>query len=186
MIAKCQNTAEVNGPPASGEDTHKLSDITVLDEKKEVWLLYDDSLYYIWEAEGNCTEAAKFCRAKGSNFRLAVLTQRNRDWLTTQAKGRRLLLAEDDSSSRCKLVGDPVRLETPFIQGEEQGWVCEQHNRLGDQLGHLDYVGHLDKLDSLDNLGHLDKLDFLDNLDNLGHMVPLENLDILDKLDDLG
>ncbi|KAL6464067.1 hypothetical protein MHYP_G00284580 [Metynnis hypsauchen] len=130
FIAKYQNTAEVNGPQASGEDTHKLRDTTVLDEKKEAWLLFDDSLYYLWEAEGNCTEAVKFCRAKGSNIRLAVLTQRNRDWLVSQAEGRRLLVAEDDSLSRCKLVGDPVRLETPFIQGEEQGWVCEQHHRL--------------------------------------------------------
>ncbi|KAL7837924.1 hypothetical protein AOLI_G00263280 [Acnodon oligacanthus] len=62
-----------------------LSDIIgdaglVLVEKKEAWLLYDDSFYYLWEAEGNCTEAAKFCGAKGSNIRLAVLTQRNRSW----------------------------------------------------------------------------------------------------------
>ncbi|KAL7837925.1 hypothetical protein AOLI_G00263290 [Acnodon oligacanthus] len=66
----------------------------VLVEKKEAWLLYDDSFYYLLEAEGNCTEAAKFCGAKGSNIRLAVLTQRNRDWLITQAKGRRLQVAE--------------------------------------------------------------------------------------------
>ncbi|XP_036436738.1 cytokinesis protein sepA-like isoform X1 [Colossoma macropomum] len=101
----------------------------VMDEKKEAWLLYDGSFYLIWEAEGNCTEAAKFCRARGSNIRLAVLTQRNRDWLVTQAKKKKLLVAEDDSFSRCKLVGDPVRLETPFIPGEEQGWVCEHYHR---------------------------------------------------------
>ncbi|KAL7835164.1 hypothetical protein SRHO_G00294110 [Serrasalmus rhombeus] len=94
----------------------------VVDEKKEAWLLYDDSFYLIWEAEGKCTDAATFCSAKGANIRLAVVTGRNRVWLVTQAKKKKLLVAEDDSLSRCKLVGDPVRLETPFIQGEEQGW----------------------------------------------------------------
>ncbi|KAL6464069.1 hypothetical protein MHYP_G00284600 [Metynnis hypsauchen] len=101
----------------------------VLDEEKEAWLLYDDSFYLIWEAEGKCTDAAKFCNARGANIRLAVPTPRNLVWLVTQAKKKKLLVAEDGSSSRCKLVGDPVRLETPFIQGEEQGWVCEHYHK---------------------------------------------------------
>ncbi|KAL6464070.1 hypothetical protein MHYP_G00284610 [Metynnis hypsauchen] len=94
----------------------------VLDEKKEAWLLYDDSFYLIYEAEGNCTEAAKFCRARGPNIRLAVLTPRNQDWLIAQAKGRRLLVAEDDCLTRCKLIGEPKLLETTSIPGGKQGW----------------------------------------------------------------
>ncbi|XP_049321157.1 collagen alpha-2(IV) chain-like [Astyanax mexicanus] len=97
----------------------------VLEENKGAWLLYDNSFYLIWEAEGNCTKAANYCSAKASNIRLAVLTPKLRDWIIAQAKGRKLLVAEDESVSGCKLVGDQVSLETPFIPGEEQGWVCE-------------------------------------------------------------
>lgn len=98
---------------------------SVLEENKGAWLLHDNSFYFIWEAKGDCSKAANYCSAKASNIRLAVLTPKLRDWLITQAKGRRLLVAQDESVSGCKLVGDKVRLETPFIPGEEQGWVCE-------------------------------------------------------------
>ncbi|XP_072548046.1 uncharacterized protein [Salminus brasiliensis] len=107
-----------------------------LEENKGVWLLHDNSFYFIWEAEGNCSKAGNYCSAKADNIRLAVLTPKLRDWLITQAKGRRLLVAEDESLSGCKLVGDPVHLETPFSPGEEQGWVCEhQHERLFGPVG---------------------------------------------------
>ncbi|XP_072547550.1 uncharacterized protein [Salminus brasiliensis] len=102
-----------------------------LEENKGVWLLHDNSFYFIWEAEGNCSKAGNYCSAKADNIRLAVLTPKLRDWLITQAKGRRLLVAEDESLSGCKLVGDPVHLETPFTPGEEQGWVCELHQTVG-------------------------------------------------------
>ncbi|XP_049321616.1 uncharacterized protein LOC111190854 [Astyanax mexicanus] len=108
----------------------------VLEENKGAWLLHDNSFYLILEAEGNCTKAANFCSAKASNIRLAVLTPELRDWLITQAKGRRLLVAQDESVSGCKLVGDQVSLETPFIPGEEQGWVCEHlHQKLSGPPG---------------------------------------------------
>ncbi|KAL7837922.1 hypothetical protein AOLI_G00263260 [Acnodon oligacanthus] len=127
FIAKDQQNAEESGSQTSDEEAKKPRNITglVSDENKEAWRRYDDSFYLIWEAEGNCTEAAKFCKEKGSHIRLAVLTQWNRDWLITQAQGRRLLVVEDECLTSCKLIDDPKLSETPSIPGEEQGWVCE-------------------------------------------------------------
>ncbi|KAL7835165.1 hypothetical protein SRHO_G00294120 [Serrasalmus rhombeus] len=124
FIAKDHQNAEVSGSQTSGEEANKPRNITglVSDENKEAWLHHDDSFYLIWEAEGNCTEAAKFCKAKGSSIRLAVLTQWNQDWLITQTKGRRLLVAEDECLTSCKLIDDPKLLEMPSNPGEEQGW----------------------------------------------------------------
>ncbi|XP_072515442.1 uncharacterized protein [Salminus brasiliensis] len=146
-----------------------------LEENKGVWLLHDNSFYFIWEAEGNCSKAGNYCSAKADNIRLAVLTPKLRDWLITQAKGRRLLVAEDESLSGCKLVGDPVRLETPFTPGEEQGWVCEhQHEFILFYRYYLDHLDHLDHLDQQDPQDQQDHVDFLDHLDYL---------DLLDLLD---
>ncbi|KAI4890602.1 hypothetical protein NFI96_022252 [Prochilodus magdalenae] len=154
--------------------------------KGEVWLHHDASFYYIWEAKGSCTEATNFCRAKGPNIRLAVLTRKNQDWLITQANRRSLLVSEDyldhqDHLDETEYLGHLDELDH-LVYLDEMEYV--DPNTL-DNVDFLECLEYLDNLDHLGNLGNPDFLEYLDHLGNLDILDHLGNLDILDHLENL-
>ncbi|KAI4883445.1 hypothetical protein NFI96_024505, partial [Prochilodus magdalenae] len=62
----------------------------LLSESAELWRLHHGVSYLFSEAEGSCAEAQKFCRQKHSE--VATMTNANKDWIASQAEGRKLWL----------------------------------------------------------------------------------------------
>ncbi|KAI4884764.1 hypothetical protein NFI96_005971 [Prochilodus magdalenae] len=54
----------------------------------ELWRLHHGVSYLFSEAEGSCAEAQKFCLQKHSE--VATMTNANKDWIASQAEGRKL------------------------------------------------------------------------------------------------
>ncbi|KAI4883444.1 hypothetical protein NFI96_024507, partial [Prochilodus magdalenae] len=80
FIATNLQSAKSNQPQASGVSEKR--------EREELWRLHNDVFYLFWEAEGNCTDAKKFCRNRKS--RIATVTNTNEDWIMSRANGRKL------------------------------------------------------------------------------------------------
>ncbi|KAL6464064.1 hypothetical protein MHYP_G00284550 [Metynnis hypsauchen] len=116
--AKNQQSADLNKPQASvlGEDS----------ETEELWRLHHSVFYLFWEAEGNCTEALKFCEDR--NSRMGTVTHENKDWILSQADGRKLWVKVDGATTgplnktlrQCPLDGG-----NSANSEDVQGWVCE-------------------------------------------------------------
>ncbi|XP_036436968.1 uncharacterized protein LOC118815138 isoform X2 [Colossoma macropomum] len=100
------------------------------DESGELWRLHEGVSYLFGEAEGSCTEALNFCQERGAT--IAVITTTNKDWIESQAEGRKLWMNMDDlvtglstmSVHRCpeRQSSDPVHLNST----EKRGCVCER------------------------------------------------------------
>ncbi|XP_066518434.1 uncharacterized protein [Hoplias malabaricus] len=105
----------------------------------EVWLRFEGTYYLFQVQEGNCSAATEFCKRKGYNIRLAVLTRRNKDWLKDQAKERKMLVAQDDCSRPCAVVS--AVNSSMNVSEEEHGWVCESDSRGSCHVGPPGEIG---------------------------------------------
>ncbi|KAI4878027.1 hypothetical protein NFI96_030613 [Prochilodus magdalenae] len=115
---KCQQTV-VNKAQAAGESA-------------ELWRLHHGVSYLFSEAEGSCAEAQKFCLQKHSE--VATMTNANKDWIASQAEGRKLwinMLQEDIVTGplsmtvqQCPETGgsNPTQLNS----SEKRDWMCER------------------------------------------------------------
>ncbi|XP_037389576.1 uncharacterized protein LOC119262274 [Pygocentrus nattereri] len=69
-------SAEVNKPEPQSADVKETKASGKDSEREELWRLHDDVFYLFWEAEGNCSEALKFC--KDRNSEIATTSGRDR------------------------------------------------------------------------------------------------------------
>ncbi|KAL7835160.1 hypothetical protein SRHO_G00294070 [Serrasalmus rhombeus] len=111
--AKKQQSADLNKPQASGGDS----------EREELWRLHRGVFYLFWEAEGNCTEALKFCEDR--NSRMGTVTHENKDWILSQANGRKLWVKMDGATTgplNKTLRQCPLDKGNSANSEEVQGW----------------------------------------------------------------
>ncbi|XP_037389141.1 uncharacterized protein LOC119262217 [Pygocentrus nattereri] len=150
-------SAEVNKPEPQSADVKEMKASGEDSEREELWRLHDDVFYLFWEAEGNCSEALKFCKDRNSEIATTSGWDRfdhwmfldesfhhpaNPDhelWILSQANGRKLWVNMDSDTTgplnetfrHC-----PPDEETPGNAEGMQGWVCEIRPR---HLSHRHY-----------------------------------------------
>ncbi|KAL6464062.1 hypothetical protein MHYP_G00284530 [Metynnis hypsauchen] len=133
FLAKDFKSAEVNELKASGEDS----------ETEELWRLHHGVFYLFWEAEGNCTEALKFCEDRNSEI-AAMQKHSNlgygccsfihhpakpdQNWILSQANGRKLwmnIVGVATGHLNETLHQCPMDKVNPGNTEGMQGWICE-------------------------------------------------------------
>ncbi|KAL6464061.1 hypothetical protein MHYP_G00284520 [Metynnis hypsauchen] len=139
--------ADVNKPESQSAEENELEASGEDSETEELWRLHHDVFYLFWEAEGNCTNALKFCEDRNSEiastsrwdgifyddliFQDEFHQAKNSDhvhWFLSQANGRKLWVnMEGDTTGRLNETFRqcPLDEEHPGNAEEMQGWVCE-------------------------------------------------------------
>ncbi|XP_036436718.1 uncharacterized protein LOC118814929 isoform X2 [Colossoma macropomum] len=116
--AENQQNTEVSRTEDAGVDDESGSG--------ELWILHDGMFYLFWEDEGSCAEAEKFCKER--NSRIGTVTNKNEDWILSQANGRKLWVNMDGDTAGPlnKTLGQCPQDEGNSANSEDvQGWVCE-------------------------------------------------------------